>query len=381
MAQGLYALPTFAVTVLLARYVSAAAVGEFMLYLGIYTTILGLFRAAVAEPYLATSKSITVVDSGRFTALAAQFALTLFTVGAALSLTVLSQTVAGLAFLVTAPMLILHDSYRVVGFASGTWSTLAGGDLVRLLTFCGIATAGVATGQTTVFTLAYTLSCLPTAITFLLRARFRGSCSYARGLLRRLGGALLLEASLFHTFQRLYDFLVASVLGFGVLGQMRLATTVLGPVQIVTSGVGPSVLADHAVEPWPRSFRRHAALPLILCITASFLALSAAPALSTLLSVSIPWPNVAIAGAALTGTCANSALLSILKRRSSGKAVVVARLAGVVAGAAALCLTSLLLSDSAILILSTTAVSVGITTVAALLLCVRLHTGGRATAS
>jgi O-antigen/teichoic acid export membrane protein len=277
-------LTNVALTIMVARSVSADEFGTFSLLLATYLVCVTLVRGLTSEPLLvrfsaAESPALmrAVSQSSGATVVAALLLVLVLT--AVVLATGLVPQLPALIFLVTLPGLLLQDHWRYALLAAKEPHKAFVNDvawaLAQLLAVAALALADRLT--LVLLVLAWGAAANVAALVGLLQVRVRPRVCRAAQWLREQGdlaGRYAAEGFAFQGANQATVFVVAAVAGLAAAGSLRAAQTLFGPLTVLTLGIRLALVPE-AVRAATRSLRRMrrlvlAAAALLTTVTAAW---------------------------------------------------------------------------------------------------------------
>lgn len=280
--QGLYSLGNFALTILVARSVSAAGFGAYSIVAVTYLVSIAVIRGLTSETFVVrfslrprTAREAATWRLGAAAAAGTSLAASVVASAVVLAIGLASGTTdpdgigrAALAFAIVLPGLALQDFWRFASLALGRPGFALANDVV--VTAFQVAGAGalIATGRTTV-------------VSFVLVWGIGGAVGAVMGAVqlqtvprpdrvlrwwgdqRDLAGRYVLDDATTQVTQQGSNYVVASIGGLVQSGALRAAMSVFGPPSILNLGVMTGVTPE-LVRLLRRSPRRFAQAGLLL---------------------------------------------------------------------------------------------------------------------
>jgi O-antigen/teichoic acid export membrane protein len=268
IGQGLTALTTLLLSVMVARNATASAFGAFAVAFLVYSLVLEFSRAVVGQPLQISFASATQ-EEFRNSAGHALGAAVVFGLIAALSTAVAGLVVGGqsgaalIALGLWFPTLILQDTYRMAFFTEGTPKRAAAIDSVRAVVVLGGCLGALAAGVADRVVIPLTLWGFGAAVAtlygiVLLRVgpTMRGSVRWMRNrqhLSCYLGVEYLLKMGIGQA-----GILMVGFVETAGVGALRGAQVLLGPMNVV--GTAAMVFTTTEVARRPTASARHRSL-------------------------------------------------------------------------------------------------------------------------
>jgi O-antigen/teichoic acid export membrane protein len=258
--QVISSLSNFALSVLVARQVSATEYGAFALSFALYGYLVMASRLLVSQPLMVRFSG---VDHAEFVRAAGQstgaaVAVALVPAGAMMLAGVLVGGTVGPTLVATAAMLpglLLQDSWRMVFFASGRPRSAAANDavwgVVQLVLVVAVAAAGY--GSAVGYLLAWGLAAWVAAALGAVQAGLAPAPSRAsRWLVAHwdLSRYFVAELAAISGATQLMLVLVAAIGGLAVAGTLRGAQVLTGPVTLLTLSGMAFAIPELARRPW-----------------------------------------------------------------------------------------------------------------------------------
>jgi len=277
-------LTNVALTIMVARSVSADEFGTFSLLFATYLVCITLVRGLTSEPLLVrfsaaepTTLSRAVSQSSGATVVAALLLVLVLT--AVVLATGLVPELPALIFLATLPGLLLQDHWRYALLAAKKPHKALANDVAWALAQLLAVTALALTDRLTLvlLVLAWGGAANVAALVGLLQVRVRPRMCRAAQWLREQGdlaGRYAAEGFAFQGANQATVFVVAAVAGLAAAGSLRAAQTMFGPLVVLTLGIRLALVPE-AVRATTRSVRRmtrlvFAAAGLLTTVTAAW---------------------------------------------------------------------------------------------------------------
>ena len=281
--QTVSSLTNVALTIMVARSVSADEFGTFSLLFATYLVCITLVRGLTSEPLLVrfsaaepTTLSRAVSQSSGATVVAALLLVLVLT--AVVLATGLVPELPALIFLATLPGLLLQDHWRYALLAAKKPHKALANDVAWALAQLLAVTALALTDRLTLvlLVLAWGAAANVAALVGLLQVRVRPHvCRTAQWLREQgdLAGRYAAEGLALGANQATV-FVLAAVAGLAAAGSLRAAQTMFGPLVVLNLGV-QLALVPEAVRAATRSLRRMtrlvlAAAGLLTTVTAAW---------------------------------------------------------------------------------------------------------------
>lgn len=288
--QAVSSLTNVALTIMVARSVSADEFGTFSLLLGTYLVCVTVVRGLTSEPLLVrfsaaerTTLSRAVSQSSGATVVAALLLALALT--AVVLATGLVPELPALIFLATLPGLLLQDHWRYVLLAAKQPQKAFANDVAWALVQLLAVTTLALTDHLTLglLVLAWGGAANVAALVGLLQVRVRPRMCRAAQWLREQGdlaGRYAAEGFAFQGATQATVFFVAAVAGLAAAGSLRAAQTMFGPLTVLALSVRLALVPE-AVRAASRSLRRMTRL--VLAAAALFATVTAAWSVAVLL--------------------------------------------------------------------------------------------------
>jgi len=283
-------LTNVALTIMVARSVSAAEFGTFSLLLAMYLVCVTVVRGLTSEPLLVrfsaaerTTLRRAVSQSSGATVVAALLLVLVLT--AVVLATGLVPKLPALIFLATLPGLLLQDHWRHALLAAKEPHHAFANDVAwALAQLLAVTTLALTDHLTLVLlVLAWGGAANVAALVGLLQVRVRPRMCRAVQWLREQGdlaGRYAAEGFAFQGANQATVFVVAAVAGLAAAGSLRAAQTMFGPLTVLALGVRLALVPE-AVRAATRSLRRMTRL--VLAAAALFATVTAAWSVAVLL--------------------------------------------------------------------------------------------------